>query len=42
MVDRERMLAKIAELRGYLERLREITPKTFEEYERLEVKQKGV
>ena len=41
MVDRERILAKIAELRGYLERLRGIAPKTFEEYERLEVNRRA-
>jgi uncharacterized protein YutE (UPF0331/DUF86 family) len=37
MVDEERILTKIAELRGYLEKLKEITPKTFEEYEESEI-----
>jgi len=33
MVDRERILSKIAELRSYLEELKKIKPKSFEEYE---------
>jgi uncharacterized protein YutE (UPF0331/DUF86 family) len=37
MVDEERILAKIAELRGYLKKLKEIIPKTFKEYEESEV-----
>ncbi|RLI98408.1 MAG: hypothetical protein DRP00_02035 [Candidatus Aenigmatarchaeota archaeon] len=37
MLDEERILAKIAELRGYLKKLREITPKTFDEYEESEI-----
>jgi uncharacterized protein YutE (UPF0331/DUF86 family) len=37
MVDEERILAKIAELRGYLKKLKEIVPKTFKEYEESEV-----
>lgn len=37
MVDEERILAKIAELRGYLKKLKEIVPKTFEEYEESEI-----
>jgi uncharacterized protein YutE (UPF0331/DUF86 family) len=41
MVDRERVLSKIAELRGYLEKLKEITPKTLEEYERSELERRA-
>jgi uncharacterized protein YutE (UPF0331/DUF86 family) len=41
MLDEERILSKIAELRGYLKKLREITPKTFEEYERSEVERRA-
>jgi len=41
MVDKERTLSKIAEIRGYLKKLKEITPKTFEEYEKSEVKRRA-
>lgn len=41
MVDRERILSKIAELRGYLRELREIAPKTFEEYKESKVKRRA-
>jgi uncharacterized protein YutE (UPF0331/DUF86 family) len=41
MLDRERILSKIAELRGYLEKLKEITPKTFEEYEKSELNRRA-
>ena len=41
MVDRERILSKIAELRGYLKKLKEIIPKTFEEYEKSELKRRA-
>ncbi len=33
MIDRERVLAKLDELEGYLRELRQIAPKLFEEYE---------
>lgn len=33
MIDRERVLAKLDELEGYLRELRQIAPKRFEEYE---------
>lgn len=38
MIDRERVLAKIDELDGYLRELRQIAPATFEEYQRVEVR----
>jgi uncharacterized protein YutE (UPF0331/DUF86 family) len=37
-VDRERILSKIAELEGYLEELRTILPKDFEEFQKIEKK----
>lgn len=36
MLDRERVLAKIDALNGYLQELREIHPANFEEYKRIE------
>ena len=41
MVDRERILSKIAELRSYLEELKKITPKSFKEYEQSELKRRA-
>lgn len=41
MVDRERILTKIAELRGYLEKLEEIRPETFQEYTKSELKRRA-
>jgi uncharacterized protein YutE (UPF0331/DUF86 family) len=41
MVDKERILSKIAELRSYLEELKEITPKSFEEYEKTELNRRA-
>jgi len=41
MLDRERTLSKIAELKGYLDKLKEITPKAFEEYEKSELKRRA-
>ena len=41
MLDRERILSKITELRSYLEELKEITPKSFEEYEKLELNRRA-
>ncbi len=41
MVDRERILSKITELRSYLEELKKITPKSFEEYEKLELNRRA-
>lgn len=38
MVDRDRILAKIDELDGYLRELKEILPSTFEEYQKIEKK----
>ena len=38
MVDRDRVLAKLDELRGYVSELREIAPATIEEYRRIPVK----
>lgn len=37
-MDRERILSKIAELEGYLEELRIILPKDFEEFQKIEKK----
>ncbi|MDI3531234.1 MAG: hypothetical protein PWP60_1083 [Candidatus Atribacteria bacterium] len=37
-MDRERILSKIAELEGYLEELRTILPKDFEEFQKIEKK----
>ncbi|MDI6847818.1 MAG: DUF86 domain-containing protein, partial [Candidatus Bathyarchaeia archaeon] len=34
-------MSKISELRGFLEKLKEIAPKTFEEYEQSEVKRRA-
>lgn len=36
MLDRERVLAKIDTLNGYLRELREILPESFEDYQRIE------
>ena len=36
MLDRERILAKIDELNGYLQELQQITPPSFEEYKKIE------
>lgn len=36
MLDRERILAKIDELEGYLRELRQISPESFEEYQKIE------
>jgi len=41
MVDRERTLSKVAELRGYLVTLKEVTPKTFSEYEKSELNRRA-
>jgi len=41
MVDEERVLSKIAELRGYLKKLKEIIPKTLNEYKESEVKRRA-
>jgi len=41
MVDEERVLSKIAELRGYLKKLKEIIPKTLKEYKESEVKRRA-
>lgn len=41
MVDEERALSKIAELRGYLNKLKEIIPKTLKEYKESEVKRRA-
>jgi uncharacterized protein YutE (UPF0331/DUF86 family) len=38
MVDRERVLAKLDEMRGYVGELRSIAPATFEEYKRIATK----
>jgi uncharacterized protein YutE (UPF0331/DUF86 family) len=38
VVDRDRVLAKLDELRGYITELREIAPKTIEEYRGIAVK----
>lgn len=38
MVDRERVLAKIDELNGYLGELRQVAPATLEDYRRIETK----
>lgn len=38
MLDRERILAKLDELDGYLRELREIAPRSFEEYKKIEKK----
>lgn len=38
MVDRDRVLAKIDELNGYLGELRQVTPATLEEYRRIATK----
>ncbi len=37
MVDEERILSKITELKGYIKKLKEIIPKSFEEYEESEI-----
>lgn len=41
MVDRERILSKIAELRSYLEELKKIIPKSFEGYEQSELNRRA-
>ena len=41
MLDKERILSKIAELRSYLEELKKVTPKSFEEYEKLELNRRA-
>lgn len=41
MPDKERILSKIAELRGYMEELREFTPKTLKEYKASELKRRA-
>ena len=38
MIDRDRVLAKLDELDGYLDELRTITPRNLEEYARIETK----
>lgn len=38
MLDRERVLGKVAELDGYLKELRAIAPKSFEEFRQIEKK----
>jgi len=38
MVDRERVLAKLDEMRGYVGELRSIAPATYEEYKRIATK----
>lgn len=38
MIDRERLLAKLDDLDGYLRELRAIAPERFEEYLRIEIK----
>lgn len=40
-MDKERILSKIAELKNYLKKLKEIVPKNFEEYEEDEVKRRA-
>ena len=41
MLDKERILSKITELRSYLEELKKVTPKSFEEYEKLELNRRA-
>lgn len=41
MIDRERVLSKIAELKGYLEELKKVTPKDLEEYKKSELKRRA-
>ena len=41
MVDEERILSKIAELKGYLKKIKEIVPPTFQEYEESEIKRRA-
>lgn len=38
MLDRERILGKVAELEGYLTELRAIAPKSFDEFRQIEKK----
>ena len=38
MVDRDRILAKLDQLEGYLEELRQVLPETFGEYQKVEKK----
>jgi len=40
-MDKERILSKIAELKNYLKKIREIVPKNFEEYEEDEIKRRA-
>lgn len=42
MVDRERILAKLDELDGYVRDLRTIAPQSFEEYQQIEKKRAEV
>ena len=41
MLDKERILSKISELKGYLEKLKSIVPTTFEEYKESEIKRRA-
>ncbi len=41
MLDRERILSKVSELKGYLEKLKEIIPKNLEEYEQSELNRRA-
>ncbi|MGH7770741.1 MAG: hypothetical protein ACREQA_00720 [Candidatus Binatia bacterium] len=36
MLDRERILARVDELEGYLKELRQIAPRSFKEYQKIE------
>ena len=38
MIDRDRILAKLDQLEGYLQELRQIFPESFEEYHKVEKK----
>ncbi len=42
MIDRERILGKMAELDGYLNELRQILPKSFDDYVRSIEKRSGM
>jgi len=41
VVDRDRILAKLDQLEGYLQELRQILLETFEEYQKVEKKRRG-
>jgi len=41
MLDKERILSKISELKGYLEKLKRIVPSSFEEYEKSEIERRA-